>query len=71
MDTGEGHFKIFENEEELKKNMHKMLNDYPNHGGVFREGDEFEIRGSRFRVAKVIRNGLKLELLPSVGWKED
>lgn len=66
MDTGDGYFKEFKNEAELQVNMKKMLNDHKNHGGVFREGETLEIRGSRFRIALIIRNGLKLELLPKV-----
>jgi len=37
---------------------------YPNHGSVFKVGEIIKIKRSQFRVSKIIRNGLKLELLP-------
>lgn len=64
MDSGRGYFEEFKDMKELKKNMHSLWNKHPNHGGVFEEGEELVIKGSRFRVSKIIRNGLKLELLP-------
>ena len=70
MDTGEGHFKKFPSMEELKNNMHDMFNTYPNHGGVFQEGEELIIKGSRFKVVEILNKGLALELLPSVKFKE-
>lgn len=64
MDTGKGYFEQFGSMEELKKNMHRMFNEYPNHGGVFQEGEILTIKGSKFRVSKILNKGLKLELLP-------
>jgi hypothetical protein len=60
MDTGEGKFEMFESVEKLEQ----LNKRYPNHGAIFREGEIVEIKGSRFRVSKIIRNGLKLALLP-------
>ena len=64
MDTGKGYFEMFKDEKELKSRMHEMWNMHPNHGGVFREGEILEIKGSRFKISKIIQNGLKLKLLP-------
>lgn len=60
MDTGEGTFKQFSEFKDLKE----LRGLYPNSGGVFKEGEILEIKGSRFEVSKIIRNGLKLRLLP-------
>ena len=59
MDTGEGRFEMFEKEEELKK----MQETYPEHGGVFRQGETLEIRGSLFRVQSIKPKGMRLKLL--------
>ena len=74
MDTGNGRFERFDIPKEagqdeafdkLFKQQQKLLQElYPNHGGTFSEGEELEIKGSRFRISKIIHNGLKLELLP-------
>ena len=64
MDTGEGRFEMFESEEELKKNMHRLFNEYPRHGGVFKVGEVLEIKGSMFRVKSVKPKELRLKLLP-------
>jgi hypothetical protein len=60
MDTGKGKFEMFQSAEELEQ----LNKRYPNHGAIFREGEIVELKGSRFRVSKIIRNGLKLALLP-------
>lgn len=64
MDTGKGYFERFESMDDLKKNMHELWNKHPNHGGVFSEGEILIIKGSRFKISKIIQNGLKLKLLP-------
>jgi uncharacterized Zn finger protein len=64
MDTGEGKFEMFENDEEVKKRMHELWNRYPKHGGVFKVGEEVELKGSRFRVKSIKPNELRLKLLP-------
>ena len=73
MDTGSGKFKRFYipikagQDEAFEKTIQAardlLKERYPNHGGTFQEGEELEIKGSRFRVSKIIRNGLKLKLL--------
>jgi len=60
MDTGEGRFELFDNEENKKK----LFDIYGKDRSVFEEGEEIIIKNSRFRISKIIRNGLKLELLP-------
>ena len=63
MDTGEGRFtKVDKPFSEMY--MNDLRGKFPNHGGTFHEGEEVEIKGSLFRISKIIRNGLKLELLP-------
>lgn len=75
MDTGNGRMEMFDVPDVVKNNAQewerkfknwedKLHVEYPNHGGTFYEGEEIEIKGSRFRIAKIIQNGLKLELLP-------
>lgn len=60
MDTGNGYFEMLANK---KEELERLQEKYPNHGGVFREGETLEIKGSLFEVSKIIRNGLKLRLL--------
>ena len=67
MDQGNGTFKQYEDlaalyNAEPKKFLSSTM-PKPD-SGIFTEGEELEIRGSRFRISKIIRNGLKLELLP-------
>ena len=66
MDTGRGYFEVFDGKDlsEVEKNLDELIEAHPNHGGVFSEGEVIELKGSRFRVSKIIRNGLKLALLP-------
>ena len=59
MDTGKGRFEMYEDEETLER----LKKQYPKFGGTFQEGDVVEIKGSKFEIAKIIRNGLKLRLL--------
>ena len=61
MDTGEGRFSIYEKPEELEGLRQK----YPNSKGVFRIGEELEIRGSKFKVKDISPFGIKLKLLKS------
>jgi hypothetical protein len=65
MDTGEGRFEEFEadNEEELNEKMKTLREKFTNHGGVFRVGEEIEIRGSLFRVQSIRPKKLILKLL--------
>ena len=59
MDTGKGFF-VEKKENEEKEEIEKR---YPGHGGWFREGEEIEIRGSKFKVKKVTPTELRLKLL--------
>jgi len=59
MDTGEGRFIQGE-----YNDLIAMRNKFENPGGIFKVGETIEIRGSLFKISKIIRNGLKLELLP-------
>lgn len=59
MDTGKGKFATISEEkyqEQIKKDLPK----------VFKTGEILEIRGSRFRVEKILRNKLILKLLPAL-----
>ncbi len=47
--------------------LQKLANSHPNHGGVFREGEEIAIRGSRFRIEQIRPRGMVLILLPKQG----
>ena len=57
MDTGDGQFKRIPE----KKFQEQMLEPKPR---VFKEGEILEIRGSRLRVEKILRNKLILKVLP-------
>ena len=60
MDTYKGYFEKFKSVEDLiEKNPDRDITL-----GVFQQGEKLEIKGSLFRITKIIRNGLKLELLP-------
>jgi len=60
MDTGNGNFKLFDDENQT--NLLKIF--YRNLGGTFRVGEEVELKGSRFRVKKITPKELRLKLLP-------
>lgn len=63
MDTGEGKFVLgFEGNslEELNELAEKV---YPNARGIFEINELIEIRGSKFKVAKIDQFGIRLRLL--------
>jgi hypothetical protein len=59
MDTGEGWFII---EEDLLE-LEKKAQQYPNRRAIFHVGEEFMIKGSRFKVKEITPFGIKLKLL--------
>ena len=58
MDTGNGKFEQFD-----PKDLEEMLEQHPQHGGVFKVGEIVELKGSRFRVQSIKPKGLRLKLL--------
>jgi len=58
MDDGNGSFLRFAIEE-----LDDLRKKYPKSKGVFRVGEELEIRGSKFRVKEISPFGIKLKLL--------
>lgn len=67
MDTGEGKFRAFtaDNPTEFKSKVDELHKLYPGHGGIFKEGEKVELKGSSFVISKILQNGLKLKLLSS------
>lgn len=61
MDTGEGHFEMLENK---KEELELLKQKFPKHGGVFKIGEEVELKGSKFRVKSIKPNELRLKLFP-------
>ena len=59
MDTGNGTFKMGEWEDLVKE---QKIN--PNAGGIFQVGEEVEIKGSKFVIARIMRNRMVLKLRP-------
>jgi hypothetical protein len=68
MDTGDGRMVQFdapdpsEKLKEYQKAVEDMQKLYPGHGGIFKVGEEVELKGSRFTISKILNNGLKLKL---------
>ena len=60
MDSGEGRF---EQMKDMEKELDDLLEQYPNHGGIFKVGEKLMIRGSRFRVKSIKPKQLILKLL--------
>jgi uncharacterized Zn finger protein len=60
MDTGNGRFEPIE---DFTKEIAKMKKKFPRHGGIFKVGDEVELRGSRFRIKAIKPDELRLRLL--------
>ncbi|KKL15150.1 hypothetical protein LCGC14_2508500 [marine sediment metagenome] len=67
MDTGKGTFEQLDTEgmtdTEIIRAKARAEHKHKQHGGWFREGEELEIRGSRFRIQSVKPKGLRLKLL--------
>ena len=59
MDTDEGRFAMLKTLEEEKALQEK----YPKHGGTFSIGEVVELKGSKFRVASIKPNTIRLKLL--------
>ena len=62
MDSGKGYFEQYKSIEDLiEKNpgTDVRLN-------IFQKGEKLEIKGSLFVITKIIREGLKLKLLPKL-----
>ncbi len=66
MDTGKGYLEPFENKERMKFLQKVFGVDR----SIFKEGEILEIKNSRFEISKIIRNGLKLKLLPDQNFTE-
>ena len=66
MDSGQGYFVTADNQEELKS----LINDYPDHGGIFSVGQPVEAEGSFFKVSKITPKKITLRLLTKVQWEE-
>ena len=64
MDNRDGHFKTIDE----KKFEEQMQKPEPL---VFKTGEILEIRGSRLRVEKILRNKLVLKLLPKKGTQQE
>lgn len=62
MDTGEGRFESL-SDEDLKQ-LEKIQEKHPNHGGVFHEGEVVELKGSKFKIRQIKENRMLLYLLP-------
>lgn len=60
LDMGDGNFEYEGDEKDLEMLKRKK----PDHGGRFMDGDIVEMRGSRFKITKMLANGMKLKLLP-------
>ena len=59
MDTGKGHFKpLGRKEAETQMKIDESA--------VFRVGEVFKIKGSRFRVEKILKKKMILKLLPKI-----
>ena len=59
MDTGEGTFKMAEN----AKALAELKEAYPDHGGVFKVGEQVELKGSIFRIKSIKPTELRLKLV--------
>jgi len=68
MDTGEGRFKYLEGRdiEEIEKDLEKLKEEYPKHGGVFKVGEEIQIRNSIFRIKSIKPKELRLRLMRKI-----
>lgn len=59
-DTGEGRLEMFEYK---PVEIERLRNKYPKSKGIFRVGEELEIKGSLFQVKDISPFGIKLKLL--------
>ena len=60
MDSGRGHM------EEIDYQLYDMANNkWPDKSGVFRIGEEIEIKGAWFKVKKINPFGIMLKSIPS------
>ena len=73
MYTGKGYFKQYDSMKDLigkNPERYNVVEEYCerkfrfDESNIFRVGEIVEIKGSRFKVSKIIREGLKLKLLP-------
>lgn len=73
MDTGEGRFEQFDasSDEEVNEKLKILQKTYTRHGGMFRVGEELEIRGSKFKIQKLTPKKMVLKLLKKPDdWEE-
>ncbi|GAF86122.1 unnamed protein product [marine sediment metagenome] len=73
MDTGRGNFVPInaEKEKELLEKISELQNEYPSHGGVFHVGETVELKGSKFKIQKIIPKKLILRLLSKMPKEQD
>jgi len=58
MDTGEGTFV-----QVIPEQWKQLVEEYPDHGGVFEIGEEVELKGSIFRIKSIKPTELRLKLV--------
>jgi len=61
MDSGRGHF------EEIPEEIYEMANKQHIDSGVFKVGEELDLKGSKFRIKSIKPTELRLKLLKSKG----
>jgi len=72
MDTGHGRFEEYDKNitdsflKSLANNQKPKTNIY----GIFNEGEILDIKSSKFKIEKIHKHGLHLELLPQDGIKK-
>ncbi len=59
MDSGDGNFKILEEQE-----RHRLMGQDPNRTDIFTVGEHVTIARSKFRIVKITPKKLTLRLLP-------
>lgn len=60
MDDLTGNFQMADSDEELKE----LMEQTPDHGGIFTVGERLVIKGSHFKVCKITPKKLTLRLQP-------
>lgn len=73
MDSGKGYFEqaTATSEKDLENKLAQMSAKFPEHGGVFKQGEILEIKGSRFRIGTITPKKMVLRLLSKQGMDND
>ena len=64
MDSGNGNFERFDNDQKLNERMEELIKLREKVGSIFRVGEIVELKDSRFKIRSIGKREMRLRLMP-------